>query len=139
MTPMPRVLIVDDDAAIRAALADLLREEGADVVGEVGDGASGVSAADELLPDVVLMDMRMPGMDGVTATAEIRAAHPEIQVVILSAYDDEVLNRSAADAGAFAYLIKGCAAGVVRETVHEAWRLKQTLESLGGEAGAAAD
>jgi len=127
-SPKPRVLVVDDDEGIREALRDLLREEGFEVAGEAGDGEEAVRAAKRLEPDVVLMDLRMPGLGGAEATAMIRKALPATQVVILSAYDDPALNRSADEAGAYAYLVKGCSASLVRDVLLGAYRLKLGLE-----------
>jgi CheY-like chemotaxis protein len=67
------------------------------------------------------MDLRMPGMDGFAATAAIRAARPETQVVILTAYE-ELLTQSAEDVGAFAYLVKGCSPELMRQMIDQAWR-----------------
>lgn len=125
----PRVLVVDDDDGIRQALCDLLREEGVDVVGAGADGTQAVEMAGELKPDVVLMDLRMPGLSGSEATAKIRAEQPNLQVIILSAYDDPALNKSAEEAGAYAYLVKGCSASLVRDVLFEAFKLKRGLDT----------
>jgi DNA-binding NarL/FixJ family response regulator len=117
----PRVLLVDDDAANLAALREVLEAEGIEVVGDALDGASGVQLAERLHPDVVLMDLRMRGMDGFEATAAIREARPSTQVVILTAYE-ELLTKSADDVGAFAYLVKGCSAELMRQVIDQAWR-----------------
>jgi DNA-binding NarL/FixJ family response regulator len=126
--PSPRVLVVDDDEGIRDALRDLLNEEGMEVVGEAVDGEQALERVREHSPDVVLMDLRMPGVDGVEATKRIRDEWPHIQVIILTAYDDTALNQSADAAGAFAYLIKGSSAGLVRDVIMEAYKLKQGLQ-----------
>jgi CheY-like chemotaxis protein len=105
----PRVLIVDDDATVRDAVQELLEGMGFAVVGAVEDGFRAVEMAGIVEPDVVLMDVRMPGMDGLEATRRIRTVHPDVQVVLLSAYDDLTFRQVAAQAGAFRYLVKGCA------------------------------
>jgi CheY-like chemotaxis protein len=117
----PTVLLVDDDAANLAVLQEALESEGITVVGGAVDGASGVEMAGRLAPDVVLMDLRMPGMDGFEATQAIRANRSWIQVVILTAYED-LLTRSAEEVGAFAYLVKGCSSELMRDVIHQAWR-----------------
>ena len=121
----PRVLIVDDDEGIRQALRDLLTEEGIEVVGEASDGQQAITVAAELKPDVLLMDLRMPVLGGSEATAAIRADRAETQVIILSAYDDPALSDGATEAGAFAYLIKGCSASLVRDTLLEAYEVSR--------------
>lgn len=105
-----RILIADDDQLVREALHELLDGYGFDVVGEAANGVEAVRLAGERAPEVVLMDVRMPEMDGIQATAEIRARHPEIQVVMLSAYDEEGFEREAESIGALCYLIKGVGA-----------------------------
>jgi CheY-like chemotaxis protein len=117
----PTVLLVDDDAANLAVLQEALESEGITVVGGAGDGRAGIEMADSLAPDVVLMDLRMPGMDGFEATQTIRAHRPWTQVVILTAYED-LLTRSAEEVGAFAYLVKGCSSELMRDVILQAWR-----------------
>jgi DNA-binding NarL/FixJ family response regulator len=102
-----RVLIADDEPVMREALAELLIDSGFDVVGEAPDGSVALELAVALRPDVVLMDMRMPNMDGLEATAAIKGQCPDVRVLILTAYEDESLKRRAAGAGADGYLVKG--------------------------------
>jgi DNA-binding NarL/FixJ family response regulator len=102
-----RVLLVDDDPLVRSGLRLMLRSApDIDVVGEAADGAAAVTAAAELVPDVVLMDLRMPGTDGVTATAAITAASAAPRVVALTTFDADELVRQAITAGAAGYLVK---------------------------------
>jgi DNA-binding NarL/FixJ family response regulator len=102
-----RVLLVDDDPLVRAGLRLTLRSApDIDVVGEAGDGAAAITAAAELAPDVVLMDIRMPGTDGVTATAAITKATATPRVVALTTFDADELVRQAITAGAVGYLVK---------------------------------
>jgi DNA-binding NarL/FixJ family response regulator len=102
-----RVLLVDDDALVRGGLRLMLRSApDIDVVGEAADGAAAVIAAAELVPDVVLMDIRMPGTDGVTATAAITAVASPPRVVALTTFDADDLVRQAIKAGAVGYLVK---------------------------------
>jgi DNA-binding NarL/FixJ family response regulator len=102
-----RVLLVDDDPLVRNGLRLMLRSApDIEVVGEAADGAAAITAAAELVPDVVLMDIRMPGTDGVTATAAIRAAMTTPRVVALTTFDADELVRQAITAGAVGYLVK---------------------------------
>ena len=102
-----RVLLVDDDPLVRAGLRLMLRSApDIDVIGEAADGAAAIAAAAELVPDVVLMDIRMPGTDGVTATAAITAAVAGPRVVALTTFDADELVRQAITAGAVGYLVK---------------------------------
>jgi DNA-binding NarL/FixJ family response regulator len=119
---MPRVLVVDDAPAIRHALRGMLEDAGIDVVGEAPDGVEGVALAGSLRPDVVLMDLRMPAADGFEATARIVERHPEVRVVVLSAYETEESAEAVLAAGAFAFLPKDCDADRIRDTVLAAWR-----------------
>jgi DNA-binding NarL/FixJ family response regulator len=102
-----RVLLVDDDALMRAGLAAILSsDEGIDVVGEAGDGRAAVEAVRELRPDVVLMDVRMPGLDGIAATREIVATDGAVRVVILTTFEDDDYIFGALTAGASGFLLK---------------------------------
>lgn len=104
--PVPRrVLIAEDEALIRLDLAEMLREEGYDVVGEAGDGQEAVDLAESLRPDLVIMDVKMPRRDGIDAAAEI-AAKRIAPIVVLTAFSQRDLVERARDAGAMAYLVK---------------------------------
>jgi DNA-binding NarL/FixJ family response regulator len=102
-----RVLLVDDQQLMREGLRTLLEmEESITVVGEAADGAAAVRAVEELAPDVVLMDIRMPKMDGVEATRRIRARMPEAKILVLTTFDEDELVFEAVRAGARGYLLK---------------------------------
>jgi DNA-binding NarL/FixJ family response regulator len=124
----PRILVVDDDQGFREMLRDFLLDDGFDVAGEAPDGVEAVTAAERLQPEVVVMDMRMPRMDGLEATRLIRAALPTTQVVILSAYEDQALKRGADQLGAYAYLIKGCPPSTLVDTLRAACSFNRKLE-----------
>ena len=99
------VVIAEDEALIRLDLKEMLEEEGYEVAGEVGDGAAAVDLAQKLRPDLVIMDVKMPGLDGISAAEQI-SAQRLAPVVILTAFSQRDLVRRASDAGALAYLIK---------------------------------
>jgi DNA-binding NarL/FixJ family response regulator len=101
-----RVLIVDDHPLTRDALSALLAQQGFDVVGEAEDGAAAISEAGKLQPDIVLLDLTMPGMDGLTALPRIRESAPSSEVVVLTASDAEENLLAAIRAGASGYLLK---------------------------------
>src|SRR3954464_695411 len=100
-----RVLIAEDEALIRLDLREMLREEGFDVVGEAADGEQAVALANELLPDLVICDIKMPKMDGIAGAAQI-AGKRIAPVVMLTAFSQRDLIERARDAGAMAYLVK---------------------------------
>ena len=103
-----RVLIVDDQQSVRRGLhIRLSLEPEVEIIGEARDGAEAISLASSLQPDVVLMDARMPGMDGIEATAALRAVARESAVVILSLDDDAKTRTRAKEAGAVAFVAKG--------------------------------
>jgi DNA-binding NarL/FixJ family response regulator len=106
MSPAERILIVDDHPLTRNALSALLRQHGFDVVGEAGDGESAIDAARELRPDLVLLDVSLPGMSGLEALPRLREAAPASEVVVLTASgtDDNLL--AAIRGGAAGYLLK---------------------------------
>jgi len=101
-----RVLIADDDASFAAFLAHLVEERGLEVVGTVQDGTSAVETAARLGPDLVLMDLDMPGLDGAKATREIVARDPKIRVVIVSGSDVVAHIQDALFVGAVAHVRK---------------------------------
>ena len=116
---MIRVLIVDDDDLMRAGLrAVLSSDDGIEVVGEAGDGAEAVKAAGQLAPDVVLMDVRMPGLDGIAATRELLALSPGVRVVILTTFEDDDYVFGGLRAGASGFLLKRTRPEELIEAVH---------------------
>lgn len=100
-----RVVIAEDEALIRLDLAEMLAEEGCTVVGQAGDGEQAVLLAKELRPDLVVMDVKMPKLDGISAAAQI-AEQRIAPVVILTAFSQRELVERARDAGAMAYVVK---------------------------------
>ena len=116
-----RVVIVDDDALVRAALRLILESDSSvTVLGEGSDGRSGYDAARSLRPDVVLMDLHMPGTDGVWATAQIAADCPDTKVLVLTAFDTDAMVAAALRAGATGFLLKDSAPEVIFRAVHAA-------------------
>lgn len=116
----PGVLLVDDEPRLRAQLRAMLDDYGVVIVGEAGTGREGVELAHRLRPAVVLMDLRMPDLDGIAATRLLSETLPSTAVIILSAYDDPALMSEARQAGACAYLVKGCRASLVVEAIEQA-------------------
>lgn len=102
-----RIVVADDHPVVRSGIVGLLsRAEGIAVVGEAANGLEAVRMAGECEPDLVLMDLRMPELDGVRATAQIQLEHPEIKVLILTTYETDDLILGAIEAGANGYLLK---------------------------------
>jgi AmiR/NasT family two-component response regulator len=101
----PRVLVAEDEALIRLDLVEMLREEGYDVAGEAADGEEAIKLATELNPDLVILDVKMPKVDGIEAAQQI-AGNRIAPVVILTAFSQRDLVERARDAGAMAYLVK---------------------------------
>jgi response regulator NasT len=104
-TRRPRVVIAEDEAIIRLDLRELLAEEGYEVVGETGRGDEAVSLVRDLEPDLVILDIKMPGLDGLAAARQI-AGGRRAAVLILTAFSQRDLVEQARDAGALAYLVK---------------------------------
>jgi DNA-binding NarL/FixJ family response regulator len=114
-----RVLIVDDDDLMRAGLRAVLSSDpGIEVVGEAADGAEGVRDAGRLAPDVVLMDVRMPGLDGIAATRELLALSPSVRVVILTTFEEDDYVFGGLRAGASGFLLKRTRPEELIEAVH---------------------
>lgn len=105
-----RILIVDDHGVMRAGLRALLEDEpGLQVIGEAVNGDEALRQAGELNPDIVLMDLGMPGMGGIETTRQLKRLYPEIQVLVLTVYEDESMVREAIKAGAAGFIIKRAA------------------------------
>ncbi len=120
-----KVLIVDDNKGIRRLLKrTVLETEDTSTVLECGDGAEALACYAKNLPDVVLMDIRMPVMDGLEATRRIRTLHPCARVVIVTDYDDEDLRHAATEAGACGYSLKQNLADLI-QVLHTVTGTKQ--------------
>lgn len=124
-----RVLLADDQSLFREALAVLLGvRDDIVVVGEAGDGAQALDRAAELRPDVVLMDLRMPVLDGVAATRRMRVEHPGVRVIVLTTFDDDEDVFAALRAGALGYLLKDASSAQLVEAVLAAARDEAVLQ-----------
>ena len=122
-----KVIICDDQAIIRDGLEMLVNlERDIEVAGAAQDGAEAVEMVERLLPDLVLMDLKMPGMNGIEATRQIRARYPEVKVLVLTTYDDDEWVFDAIRAGASGYLLKD----TVRQEVIKAVRGTVTGQSF---------
>ncbi|MCS7178509.1 MAG: response regulator transcription factor [Anaerolineae bacterium] len=147
-----RVLIVDDHPFFREGLRQVLAaEKDLEVVGEAPDGVEAVAQVDRLLPHVVIMDVNLPRLNGLEATRRIKDTHPEVQVVILTAYDDEEQVYHAVRAGASAYHSKDVSPQELVATIHHicagryvlrqtvlterelGWWLRERYQQFGGE------
>jgi DNA-binding NarL/FixJ family response regulator len=114
-----RVLIADDQRVVREGLSMLVALiDGVEVVGTAGDGAEAVRLAQDCHPDVVLMDLRMPGVDGIAATADLRGRLPAARVLVLTTYADEDAIVPALQAGARGYLTKDASAEQIEAAIH---------------------
>ncbi len=126
---MIRVAVVDDHAIVRNGLVQLLSADAElEVVGAVGDGDAAVTLCAEWRPDVALMDLSMPGMDGVEATRRILEAAPGVQVVVLTSFVDRERVLAALDAGAIGYLLKDSEPDELLRGVHAAARGESPLD-----------
>lgn len=125
---MIRVLVVDDHPVVRSGLIGMLDlEDDLEIVGEAGDGEEAVARVAELAPDVVLMDLRMPRLDGAGATARIVASHPSSRVLVLTTYDSDADIVRAVEAGATGYLLKDTPRTVLVDAVRAAARGETVL------------
>lgn len=103
--PARRVVVAEDESLIRLDIVEILKDNGFDVVGEAGDGEAAVALATELRPDLVIMDVKMPLMDGITAAEKLSKGHIA-PVVLLTAFSQKELVERATEAGALAYVVK---------------------------------
>jgi DNA-binding NarL/FixJ family response regulator len=115
-----RLMLADDHRMLREGLSRSMREHGFDVVGEARDGVEAVNMAYSLTPDVILMDVSMPEMDGVEACRQVRTAVPGTKVVMLTMHADQDVLANAIRAGACGYLVKDCSTEEIAEAVRMA-------------------
>ena len=120
---MIRVLIVDDHAMVRQGIATFIElQDDVELVGEAANGREAIARVDESNPDVVLMDLVMPEMDGVTATHEIKARHPDVKVLVLTSFVNDAQLAPALQAGASGYLLKDISADELMKAIRAAQR-----------------
>ena len=131
MTParMPRLVVVDDDIKLADELAGLFSDVGYEVTGVANEAVQGIALVARTRPDVVVMDVRMDGMSGTEAAGVLQRQHPDVPVVLLSAYSDEGIQKDAQDVNVAAYLVKGCSAGELLSTIGSV--IKQSQEQRG--------
>lgn len=130
-----RVLVVDDHAVVRGGLRLFLKAfDDLELVGETGSGEDAISLCGEARPDVVLMDLVMPGVNGVEATRRIRHRHPDIQIIALTSFLEEDLVQSALEAGAIGYLLKNVSAHDLASAIRAAHAGRPTLAPEATEA-----
>jgi len=118
-----RILIADDHGVLRAGLSALLNAEpDMQVVSEAADGQETLRRADDLRPDVVLLDISMPGLGGIQVTRQLKEALPDVRVLILTVHEDETLLREAMRAGAAGYITKRAIESELISAIHAVWR-----------------
>ena len=125
-----KILLVDDHAVVRSGLSKfLLVNKDLKLVGEASDGDEAVQKTSLYRPDVVLMDLMMPGMDGIAATREIHQKYPKVKVIALTSYAEQNIVQGALQAGAIGYLQKNVTAKELARAIHSACEGKMTLSS----------
>jgi DNA-binding NarL/FixJ family response regulator len=123
-----RVLLVDDHPVVRDGLRSMLLDSGVDVVADAGTGADAVRLVAEAAPDVVLLDMALPDLDGVTAVKRVKEVRAGVAILVLSMHDDPALVRAALQAGARGYLLKGVNRRELLSAVHAVHDGKAVLD-----------
>lgn len=132
-----RIIVADDHAIVREGLCRLLSsEEGVDIVAQAGDGREVLRTIERCTPDIVLMDIGMPEVNGIEATRELKRVHPQVRVLILTAYEDDNLIRMARRAGADGYVLKSADRGLL---LHAIGQVLSTGEHFPEELQADAD
>ena len=130
-----RVMLVDDHTMVRRGLATILKVyDDLELVGEADSGAAAIKLCGEILPDVVLMDMVMPDMDGAAATRAIRQKYPQVQVIALTSFKEGDLIKTALEAGAIAYLLKDVSADELVRAIRAAHVGRTTLSPEAAQA-----
>ena len=124
-----RVLLVDDHTMLRQSLRRSLVDAGIEVVGEAANGYDGVKLAEQHRPDVALLDVSMPVMDGIEATRQIKARAPEVQVVVLTMHAEGDLRAEARRAGAVGFLVKDCTLDEIVDTITRAAQSDEPLST----------
>ena len=128
LSPPIRVLLVDDHTMVRRGLATFLKVfDDLQLVGEAESGEAAIQLCVEVVPDVILMDMSLPGMDGAMATRAIRKKFPQIQVLVLTSFKDGKLIKQALEAGAIGYLLKDVSADDLVQAIRSAYAGRATL------------
>lgn len=123
-----RVMVVDDHDMVRSGLQFMLEtSDDLEFVGSAKDGVSALQLCDEVQPDVVLMDLVMPGKDGIETTAEIRRKHKNTQIIAITSFDERDLIEGALKAGAISFLMKNVSIGQLTEAIHAAHIGQSTL------------
>jgi len=123
-----RILLVDDHAVVRSGLTKFLTvNKDLELVAEASDGAEAVQLAGIHKPDVILMDLMMPGMDGITATREIHQKYPQIKVIALTSFSEQNMVQGALQAGAIGYLQKNVTASELGNAIRSAHQGRMTL------------
>lgn len=120
-------MLADDHRMLREGLRRSMTEHGFDVVGEASDGAEAVDMAGDLSPDVILMDVTMPELDGVEATRLVKAANPAIRVIMLTMHADQEVLAAAIRSGASGYLVKDCSTEEIADAIRSAVSGETTL------------
>lgn len=127
-TPPIRVMIVDDQPVVRSGLGAFLSvHDDLELVGEASDGARALALCAKISPDVILMDLVMPNMDGAEATARIRHSFPSIQVLVLTSFKEDELVQKALEAGAIGYLLKNISSDELVKAIRAASAGRPTL------------
>jgi NarL family two-component system response regulator LiaR len=130
-----RVMLVDDHTMVRRGLATFLKVfDDLELAGEAESGEAAVQICGQVLPDVILMDLMMPGMDGATATRLIRQQFPEVQVVALTSFKEQEVVQNALQAGAIGYLLKDVSADELARAIREAHAGRATLSPQAAQA-----
>jgi NarL family two-component system response regulator LiaR len=130
-----RILLVDDHIMVRRGLATILKVfDDLQLVGEAEDGETAIRLSTEVLPDVILMDMVMPVMDGATATRAIRQIHPHVQIIALTSFKEGDIIKNALEAGAIGYLLKDISADELAWAIRAAYAGRATLSPEAAQA-----